>query len=255
MRQARLRRAGGTADLHANERAEAGHARQAGDARARGECDVNASGRVAAMAVVLASIAAHGAAAQSDTTYDSFWGHPIHAAAFVGGSFPTGQWRNYFDAAYDGGTSVAWPATAGIWLEGLFNGQAQLMNNNTVSSFQATGGGAWIFSLTGNVVANAPNWIAGVTPYIVAGGGGYSRLVQVDDYATNTACNPFLGFCGAYGPTANHSRTQNVPGWNAGAGVRFRVTSFRLYVEARYNTAYTRYSTTTFVPIVVGAAW
>jgi len=211
---------------------------------------------VAAQFLVL--VAAQRAVAQSDTTTSvDFWNHPIHASAFVGGSFPTGQWRDSFEAAYNGGLSVAWPVTpgSGIWLEGHFNGQAQLMNTSTQQAFGAVGGGAHILSLTLNIVANARDLFDRVTPYIVGGGGGYSRVVQLDSFTGNATCDPFLGFCGVYGPIANRSRTQNVLGWDVGGGFRLRVTSFRIYIEARYNTAYTRYAPTTFVPLVVGAEW
>ncbi len=210
------------------------------------------------VAIILALSAAQRAAAQADTaTYDNFWDHPIHASAFAGGSFPTGQWRDAFEAAYDGGISVALPVErgSGIWLEGHFNGQAQLMNTGTQTAFAAVGGGGRILSLTLNVVANARDLLGRVTPYVVGGGGGYSRRVEIDGFTGNTTCDPFLGFCGVYGPPANRSRTQNVWGWDVGGGFRLRVTSFRLYVEARYNTAYTRYAPTTFVPVVIGAEW
>ena len=210
--------------------------------------------------VVLASVSlsiGSSAFAQTDTISDTFWAHPFHANAFAGGSFPTGQWRNSFDAAYDGGISVAWPVTpgSGIWLEGHFNGQAQLMNDATQTAFGAVGGGANILSLTLNIVANARDLFDRFTPYVVGGGGGYSRKVELDNFTGNSTCDPFIGFCGVYGPPANRSRTQNVLGWDVGGGVRFRVTSFRLFVEARYNTAYTRYASTTFVPVVFGIAW
>ncbi len=197
------------------------------------------------------------AVAQSDTTADNYWLHPLHASAFAGGSFPTGQWRNSFEAAYDGGISVAWASlpSSGIWLEGHFNGQAQLMNTSTQNAFGAVGGGANILSLTLNVVANARDLFGRFTPYVVGGGGGYSRKVELDTFTGNSTCDPFLGFCGVYGAPANRTRTQNVLGWDVGGGVRFRVTSFRMYVEARYNTAYTRYAPTTFVPVVFGIAW
>jgi hypothetical protein len=219
---------------------------------------VSACGRAARVSIIVALAVAHRAVAQSDSTpYVNFWDHPIHASAFAGGSFPTGQWRDAFEAAYDGGLSVAVPFRrgSGFWLEGHFNGQSQLMNVGTQTAFAAVGGGANILSLTLNIVANAPDLLGRFTPYVVGGGGGYSRKVEIDGFTGNTTCDPFIGFCGVYGPPANRTRTQNVLGWDVGGGFRFRVTSFRVFVEARYNTAYTRYAPTTFVPLVFGAEW
>jgi hypothetical protein len=199
------------------------------------------------------------ASAQSDTTttYDSFWQHPIHATAFAGGSFPTGRWGDSFEPAYTGGITVAWPVTPGssLWLEGRFDGQAQLMNVRTQTAYAAVGGGANILSVTLNIVWNARDLLGRLTPFVVGGGGGYSRKVEIDGFTGNSTCDPFIGFCGVYGPVANRTRTQNVLGWDVGGGVRFRVTSWRLYIEARYNMAYTRDAPTTFVPLVFGAAW
>jgi hypothetical protein len=210
-----------------------------------------------ALAVALVAGLASIADAQSDSTAD-FWAHPVHATAFVGESFPTGRWRESFEAADDAGLTVGWPVShgSGIWLEGQFNRQAQLMRQSFQAAFGARGGGASIVSLGLNVVVNAPDILFNrITPYVVGGGGGYSRNIELDGYAGNTTCSPFIGFCGVYGTTANRTRTQNVPGWDVGGGVRVRLKSLWVFAEARYNTALTRYAPTSFVPIVLGAGW
>jgi hypothetical protein len=51
------------------------------------------------------------------------------------------------------------------------------------------------------------------------------------------------------------TRTQIAPGWDAGGGLRFRLSPLQLFIEARYNDAATRHGTTTYVPIVVGSQW
>ena len=213
---------------------------------------------IGALVVLLAASGASQLAAQADTSDARFWEHPIHVGAFVGVSFPVAQWRNSFESGDDGALSLAWAVTPvrSIWLEGQFNGQSQLMINTIQSGFQATGGGASIYSLTLNVVANAPDLLFGrVTPYVLGGGGAYHRHIELDDYAGTAACSPFLGFCGVYGPSAVRTRTQNVPGWDVGGGFRVRLKSFWVVAETRYNVAATRYHPTTFVPVVVGIAW
>jgi hypothetical protein len=219
---------------------------------------VTGPARFDVLAVIVATCIAQGSAAQTDTTYASVWEHPIHTSVFVGESFPARQWRNSFEAADDGGISVAWPVHSGsdIWLEGQFNGQSQLMTGAMRSAFQAVGGGASIYSLTANVVVNGRDLLFGrLTPYIVGGGGGYSRHIELDGYAGTAACSPFIGFCGVYGSPANRTRTETVPGWDLGGGFRLRLSSLWLVVEARYNASSTRYGATRFVPVVVGLAW
>jgi len=141
---------------------------------------------IGALVVLLAASGASQLAAQADTSDARFWEHPIHVGAFVGVSFPVAQWRNSFESGDDGALSLAWAVTPvrSIWLEGQFNGQSQLMINTIQSGFQATGAGASIYSLTLNVVANAPDLLFGrVTPYVLGGGGAYHRHIELDDYA------------------------------------------------------------------------
>jgi hypothetical protein len=218
---------------------------------------VNSCG-VGILSLGLVLCGAHRASAQVDTSYDNFWDHPSHASAFVGESFPAGRWRNTFETGDDGGVSIAYPVPSGsgIWLEGAFNGQSQLMRDATRSAYGAVGAGASIYSFTLNAVFHAKDVLFGrVSPYILGGGGGYARSIELDNYAGNSTCSPFIGFCGVYGPPANRTRTQNVGGWDAGGGFRVRVGALWPFAEARYNSAHTRYAPTTFVPIVVGVSW
>ena len=215
--------------------------------------------RVAVPFLVLAVAVAERSAAQTDTGYASFWDHSFHVSTLVGISFPAGRWRNSFESGDYGAVAVAWPLTPGrgIWLEGQFNGQSQLMTSTVQSAFQAAGGGASIYSLTVNAVANQRDLLFGrLTPYIVGGGGWYSRQIELDNYAgTPLACSAFLGFCGAYGVPAVRTRTQNVLGWDVGAGLRLRLKSLWVVAETRYNSASTRYGPTRYLPIAVGVAW
>lgn len=215
--------------------------------------------RVGVLFLMLASGAAERAAAQADSGYSSFWDHPLHVSTLVGISFPAGQWRNSFESGDYGAIAVAWPVrpASGIWLEGQFNGQSQLMTSTVQSGFQATGGGASIYSLTLNAMANQRDLLFGrVTPYIVGGGGWYYRHIELDEYAgTPSACSPFLGFCGAYGLPAVRTRAQNVLGWDFGGGLRLRLKSIWVVAETRYNSASTRYGPTRYLPVALGVSW
>lgn len=219
--------------------------------------DVGAAGRCGALVLIAIACGAHPLAAQGDSGYVSLWDHPLHVNAVIGESFPLGVWRNTFQAGDEGALSLAWPVVpgSGVWLEGQFNGQSQLMTDQMLSAFDAVGGGASIYSLTLNLLVNGPEVYGRVTPYIVGGGGGYYRRVELDNYSGTDVCSPFIGFCGVYGTPANRSRTQNTLGWDLGGGLRVRLKPFWVIAEARYDAAATRYKTTSFVPIVVGISW
>lgn len=227
--------------------------------RARLRCTVCVRGRVGIAVVLLVTVTGRRSDAQADSTYDPFWEHSVHVSAAAGVALPTAQFRNNFETAWDGGVTVAWPVVGhrSIWLEGAATYEGQLLTDATVSAYGARGGGASIVSGTVNVVLNAPNLVLGrLTPFVVGGGGAYWRVVELDDYGGTSACSPFIGFCGSYGPPApERTRTQIAPGWDAGGGVRFRLSPLQLFVEARYNDMFTRHGATTFVPIVVGSEW
>jgi hypothetical protein len=215
--------------------------------------------RSIALMTLLMAVAGRRSAAQVDSTYDPFWGRAVHVSAAAGVALPTGQFRNNFEPAWDGDVTAAWPVVGlrSIWLEGAANYEGQLLTDATVSAYGARGGGASIVSGTINVVLNAPNLAFGrLTPFVVGGGGVYWRVVELDDYGGTSVCNPFIGFCGVYGaPAPERTRTQIVPGWDTGGGVRFRLSPLQLFVEARYNDIATRHGATTYVPIVVGSEW
>jgi hypothetical protein len=209
----------------------------------------------AAVLVALGMLAAaRGSQAQDDSGYGPFWQRPVHTGFEVGVSFPTGEFRQGFESGWDIGASLAWPLTSrgDIWLQGDFNYEAQLVTDATVNAYGASGGGASITSGTVNIVFNLRDLFGFISPYVLGGGGPYSRSVELDNYAGTSYCSSFFGFCGLYGTAAVRTRTQFVPGWDAGGGLRFRLRPLRLFVEARYNMMYTHHGNTTLVPLVLG---
>lgn len=216
------------------------------------------SRKLGILSLGLVACLAHRVAAQADTSYDDIWDHPTHASAFVGESFPVARWRDSFDTGDDGGVSIAYPVRSGsgVWIEGAFNGQSQLMRDALRGAYAARGAGASIYSLSLNAVFHAKDILFGhVSPYVVAGGGAYHRSIELDNYGGNSTCIAYIGFCGVYGSAVNRTRTQNVGGWDAGGGIRVRAPGIWIFAEARYNAANTRYAPTAFVPIVVGLSW
>ena len=215
--------------------------------------------RAASMAVIVSAVAAHRSQAQAGFGYGSFWERPIHAGVDVGASFPTGQFSDAFDPGWNVGGNLAWPVNSrgDIWLQADFNFASGLVNGATLNAYDATDGGATITSGTLNVVFNGRDYWGGVSPYLLAGGGAYWRYVELDDYAGAVAyCSPFFGYCGVVGVAVPVvTRTQLAPGWDVGAGLRFRLPPLRLFLEARYNSAYTHHGNTTYLPVVFGIEW
>jgi hypothetical protein len=196
--------------------------------------------------------------AQGDAAYEPFWQRPIHVGIDIGGSFPTGQLGNAFDPGWDLGGNIAWSISprAGLWLQADVNYGAQLVKAAMAAAYGATGGGASVTSGVLNVVFNTRDYLRHVTPYVLAGGGMYWRYIEFDNYGGSADCSPFYGACSALGVTVPVvTRTQAALGWDAGAGLRFRLRPLRLFLEARYNTAYTRHGNTTYVPVVFGTEW
>jgi hypothetical protein len=189
--------------------------------------------------------------------YGPYWQRPLHFGIDLGSSVPTGDLGQAFTPWWNLGANVAWPFTphGGGWLQADFNYASAIPRSAVTLGYGASMGYGSITSGTVNVVLNKRDYIGNFTPYIVFGGGAYWRDVVFDSYTGgNGYCNAFVGFCGAYGAgIATRSRTQFVPGGDAGGGLRYRMPPVGLFVEARYNTIATRHGNTTFVPVVIGA--
>lgn len=99
-----------------------------------------------------------------------------------------------------------------------------------------------------------------VSPYITGGYGYYRRNVQFTQpsVSTFTAFDPWWG---VFYPAAAQtnlvlaSQTVNKGGWNAGAGLDFKLGRAKLFVEARYHRMETKPVPTTIVPITAGFRW
>lgn len=120
------------------------------------------------------------------------------------------------------------------------------------TGLQITGGWADLWSATANAelrVPFAPNFYG----YLIGGVGAYYTRISLTEFGYGYVCDPWWGFC--YIATgdlvvAEHDVTKF--GWNAGAGVAFRLRSgSSLFVEARYN-AVQMPQTFQYVPVVIG---
>jgi hypothetical protein len=213
---------------------------------------------VVTIAMMMALVGAHRVQAQYEPNLGPFWQRPFHAGVDVGGSVPTGRFADNFQPGWDVGGNLAVPLSphGGIWLQGDFNYAAQNVQPALASAYGASGGRASVTSGTLNLVLNKRDYLGSVTPYLLFGGGAYWRYVELDDYSGVGYCNDFFGYCGVYGVAVPvRTRTQLAPGFDGGGGFRFRIRPVRLFIEARYNSVYTRHGNTAYLPIVLGTEW
>lgn len=209
--------------------------------------------------ILLATLASQASGqTPSGFMYGPFWQRPLHIGLDVGSAIPTGDLGQAFNSAWNFGANVAWPFTphGGGWLQADVNYASEAPKSAITESYEASTGYGSITSGTLNVVLNRRNYLGNFTPYVVFGGGAYWRSVVFDNVVGTGYCNTFVGLCATYGSvTATRSRTQFVPGADAGGGFRYRLPPVSLFVEARFNTIATQHGNTTFVPIVVGAEY
>jgi hypothetical protein len=218
---------------------------------------VTASTKFGLVGILLAALASRAPGqTASGFGYGPFWQRPLHIGLDLGSAIPTGDLGQAFSPAWNFGANIAWPFTrhGGGWLQADFDYASEIPKSGITGGYGASTGYGSITSGTLNVVLNKRNYLGNFTPYIVFGGGAYWRAVVFDNYVGTGYCNAFVGFCGTYGgAVSTRSRTQFVPGGDAGGGVRYRLPPVALFLEARFNTLATQRGSTTFVPIVAGA--
>jgi opacity protein-like surface antigen len=160
-----------------------------------------------------------------------------------GASFPTGDdskaWNTGFNLlAAVGFTVPNFPI--GIRVEGTYDrfGLKDLCGGLANCS---TSGDAnmWGGNLEG--LFNIPVENSGLAPYILAGVG----LAHITGSASATV----------EGETASGSGSDTRFAWNAGAGLRFRLSSVDAFVEARYRSIATEGSNSNIVPVLVGVTF
>jgi hypothetical protein len=151
----------------------------------------------------------------------------IHFNIAAGATFPTSPFSDYYDTGYNlvagiGMTPQGSPL--GFRVEGLYNEFAQKREGDKAR----VGGG------TANVVYNliSPNSAQSNTLYLIGGLGYYSTR------------EPTLFF---------DPESESNIGYNIGAGFKFPLTGFSVYVEARYHTVSN--TDVRFIPVSVGLSF
>lgn len=136
-------------------------------------------------------------------------------------------------------------------------------SNNTRNSWlyqrSTTGSGAlninegWtsIYSASLDLEVRQPGAVYG---YLLGGVGVYNVGVRLAEYADGYVCNPWWSYCysgNGHAAFAYDSTTRL--GWNAGAGMGFRLQNGSvLFVEARYTWVNTSNQPIQYVPVVLG---
>jgi hypothetical protein len=209
-------------------------------------------------------LALGGAARAADAQYyapPSFDARPVHFGLSGGLAVPTGAFSNDYNTGWNVGGNVAFPLgyKSPLWIQVDVNHSQFGANDALLNNYGATNGWSSMTSVTGNLVINLVQSRGRrptpITPYLIGGGGFYSRYAELDNFTVGSYCNPFFG-CGYFGSNqVVATRTTTTGGWDAGGGFRFNMYPVQLFVEARYNSAVTDHSTTGFVPISIGVEW
>ena len=145
-------------------------------------------------------------------------------------------------------------ALLGIRFEAMYDG-FEARPNYIATLPQATLGLASIWGFLGNIVVGRPAG-RGVRPYIIGGGGVYSRATEIWRNPASGVTNddPAWGFVNVT-PAAAVTRftdTDNAFGWNAGGGIALGLYPVDLYVEVRYHAIRTTPYRTQIVPVTFG---
>ena len=94
-----------------------------------------------------------------------------------------------------------------------------------------------------------------MVPYLIGGGGVYSRYVELDNYQNSAvACDPFFGFCQSYNQAVPVlTRTETVGGLDGGAGTAVQDATGEFLPRGAVRNSIHQYTTNTaFVPIRFG---
>ena len=155
----------------------------------------------------------------------------LHWGLFGGGTLPQGDAEDAFDTGWHGGGLLVFNIPVipvGLRIDAAYH------KLDPVDS-AASPGDAEILAATADVTVGFGLLV--LKPYVV-GGVGYYRL----DFTDESLPSAFSG-------------TENETGWNAGAGVSFRIRKVDVFVEARYHSVSTEGESFQFVPVSIGLAF
>jgi opacity protein-like surface antigen len=194
------------------------------------------------------------------------WGNPdtnpVHWYVMGGVTEPVGNTGNLVQTGWNLGFGMAFTQANtpfSLRLEFQYSDmnatRQSLAQTSQGSGLQVSGGWSEVWTGTLNGEYRVP-LSPGVWGYVVAGGGLYYNSVSLTENGFGYVCNPWWGYCyTAVGSYVVDSHSTTKLGWNAGAGVAFRLQGgTQLFVEARFNQMQLGQAFN-YVPITVGLRW
>ena len=131
--------------------------------------------------------------------------------------------------------------------------RALLQQGSESTGLNITGG--WVDSWNATVNLEAQHFFSNaVYGYLIGGIGAYYTSIQLTEYGYGYVCNPWWYYCYVgSGETVVASNSSTRFGWNAGAGIGFRLASGpTLFVEARFTQVQTSGQSLETIPILIG---
>jgi len=176
----------------------------------------------------------------------------------MGGGFtaPAGTTADHFEGSGNISTGGGYNFNPMLGIVGEFQYSALGISSTTLNSLNVPDGNAHIWSLTANPIVRVPlGHRLGV--YFIGGGGLYQRKLEFTSPTTETVFNPIFGLIGIPANQILGSVTSTAGGLNAGGGFTYALgeSGAKLYVESRYNHAFTDGPGTSYVPVSIGIRW
>ncbi|HVX68014.1 MAG TPA: outer membrane beta-barrel protein [Bryobacteraceae bacterium] len=182
----------------------------------------------------------------------------------IGGGFTEPAYRtgDRLDTGFNINAGVGYNFVPHVGVIGEFGFNNFGLNRTALTAAGVPDGTTRLYSVTLNPIIRF-NPRGRLDAYLIGGGGYYRRTIEFTQPAIGnvTLFDPWWGtFFNA--PVATNqvigSFTQNKMGWNAGAGVSFRIKSdsnAKFYAESRYHYVYTTPRRTTVLPVTFGFRW
>jgi Outer membrane protein beta-barrel domain len=174
-----------------------------------------------------------------------------------GGYTPVaGLTGNHLDGGGNLSVGAGYNFSSSLGIVGEFGYNWLGVNPATLSSLGVPNGTGRVWSLTANPIVRVPlGHRLGV--YFIGGGGLYQRRLEFTSPTTETVFNPIFGAVSVSADQVVGSSTSTAGGLNGGGGFTFSLgeSGARLYVESRYNHAFTNGPGTSYVPVTIGIRW
>jgi opacity protein-like surface antigen len=173
-----------------------------------------------------------------------------------GYTVPTSSTGNQLEGSGNVSVGGGYNFSPSLGIVGEFDYSALGVSSATLNSLDVSDGNAHIWSLTANPIVRFPLGHR-IGAYAIGGGGLYQRKLEFTSPTTATLFNPIFGTSGVPADQVLGSLTSTVGGLDAGGGLTYslREGGPKLYVEARYNHAFTPGRGTDYVPVTIGVRW